>query len=63
MEVMKSVVLLGFLSLPYSNFGICDICSLYEEMLLKSPVPKMSINKAIKEGGIGNKKALFFGMW
>lgn len=23
----------------------------------------MSINKAIKEGGIGNKKSLFFGMW
>lgn len=35
-----------------------------EETLLKSPALKMSINKAIKEGGIGNKKALFFfGMW
>lgn len=56
---MKSVVLLGFLSLPLSNFGICDICSSYDEMLLKSPTLKMSINKAIKEGGNGNKKALF----
>lgn len=29
-------------------------------MLLKSPTLQMSINKAIKEGGIGNKKSLFF---